>query len=119
MPNLFTTGAVDNIDHNPSSATEKSSFHGTAISLMQHATDANEVNKENVTLFGTENQGQGSRKIPQLPPSYGIVHPAALHNRNPVVPPVNGPVRPDIEASLSVIDGEQEWLNYIAETLQK
>ena len=26
---LFTTGAVDNIDHNPSSATAKDSFHGT------------------------------------------------------------------------------------------
>ena len=29
---LFTTGAVDNIDHNPSSATAKDSFHGTGIS---------------------------------------------------------------------------------------
>ena len=33
---LFTTGAVDNIDHNPSSATVKDSFHCTGISLMQH-----------------------------------------------------------------------------------
>ncbi|KAG0724736.1 hypothetical protein GWK47_040008 [Chionoecetes opilio] len=33
---LFPTGAVDNIDHNPSSATAKDSFHGTDISLMQH-----------------------------------------------------------------------------------
>ncbi|KAG0714855.1 hypothetical protein GWK47_013293 [Chionoecetes opilio] len=31
---LFTNGAVDNIDHNPSSATAKDSFHGTGISLM-------------------------------------------------------------------------------------
>jgi len=27
---------VDNIDHNPSSATSKESFHGTGISLFQH-----------------------------------------------------------------------------------
>ena len=33
---LFTTGAVDNIDHNPSSATAKHSFHRTGISLIQH-----------------------------------------------------------------------------------
>ena len=33
---LFTIAAVDNIDHNPSSATAKDSFHGTGISLMQH-----------------------------------------------------------------------------------
>jgi len=35
---LFTVAAVDNIDHNPSSETAKSSFHGTAISLMQFPT---------------------------------------------------------------------------------
>ena len=27
---------LDNIDHNPSSATAKDSFHGTGTSLMQH-----------------------------------------------------------------------------------
>ena len=30
---LFTTGCVDNIDHDPSSRTAKDSFHGTAISI--------------------------------------------------------------------------------------
>ncbi|VDI46182.1 Hypothetical predicted protein [Mytilus galloprovincialis] len=33
---VFTTAAVDNIDHNPSSTTSKSSFHGTGISIFQH-----------------------------------------------------------------------------------
>ena len=33
---LFTTAAVDNIDHNPSSTTAHDSFHGTGISLFQH-----------------------------------------------------------------------------------
>jgi hypothetical protein len=28
---VFTTAAVDNVDHNPSSTTSKSSFHGTGI----------------------------------------------------------------------------------------
>ncbi len=36
--NVFTTAAVDNIDHNPSSTTSKESFHGTGISLFQHST---------------------------------------------------------------------------------
>ncbi|KAK3730385.1 hypothetical protein QZH41_004674 [Actinostola sp. cb2023] len=35
---LFTTAAVDNIDHNPSSTTAHDSFHGTGISLFQHPT---------------------------------------------------------------------------------
>ena len=31
---VFTTAAIDNIDHNPSSTTASDSFHGTAISLV-------------------------------------------------------------------------------------
>ena len=34
--NLFTTQAVDNIDHNPSSRTAKDLWHGTVISTSQH-----------------------------------------------------------------------------------
>ncbi len=30
---LFVVGAVDNIDHDPSSTTSRSSFHGTGISI--------------------------------------------------------------------------------------
>ena len=33
---VFTTAAIDNIDHNPSSSTSKNYFHGTSISLFQH-----------------------------------------------------------------------------------
>ena len=32
---LFTVGALDNLDHNPSSTTSMTSFHGTAVSLFQ------------------------------------------------------------------------------------
>ena len=39
---LFTTSAVDNIDHNPSSTTATGSLHGTAISLFQHPTKENQ-----------------------------------------------------------------------------
>ncbi len=33
---LFTTTAVDNVDHNPSSTSVHDAFHGTAKSLFQH-----------------------------------------------------------------------------------
>ena len=33
---IFTTSAVDNIDHNPSSNTAKGSFHENGISLFQN-----------------------------------------------------------------------------------
>ena len=35
---LFTVGALDILDHNPSSTTSQSSFHGTEISLYQFPT---------------------------------------------------------------------------------
>ena len=35
--NLFTTSAIDNVDHNPTSSTSETSFHGTTISVFQHA----------------------------------------------------------------------------------
>ena len=38
---LFTTAAVNNIHRNPSSTTSGDSFHGTAISLVQHPTTEN------------------------------------------------------------------------------
>ena len=33
---LFTTAAIDNVDHNASSSISKDHFHGTSISLFQH-----------------------------------------------------------------------------------
>ena len=36
--NVFTTAAVDNIDHSTSSTMAVSSFHGSSISLIQHPT---------------------------------------------------------------------------------
>ena len=42
---VFTTAAIDNIDHNLSSTTASDSFHSTTISLVQHLT---------ATIKGTE-----------------------------------------------------------------
>ena len=51
---LFTSGAFDNLDHNPSSTTSSDSFHGTGISLFQ---------------FPTRNDPGESRPPVILPPS--------------------------------------------------
>ncbi|VDI63524.1 Hypothetical predicted protein [Mytilus galloprovincialis] len=39
---VFTTSAVDIIDHNPSSTTAQGSLHGTVISLFQHLIPEND-----------------------------------------------------------------------------
>ena len=43
--NGFITGNLDNIDHNPTSATANDSFHGTAISLTQHHSQVQSENQ--------------------------------------------------------------------------
>ena len=81
---LFTTAAVDNIDHNPSSTTANDSFHGTSISLFQHVT-TNEpgISRERTPLTKT---AAGTKKVIALPESYTQVPPASLPNKNIPVP---------------------------------
>ena len=70
---IFTTGNVDNIDHNPSSRTANDSFHGTDISLTQHPSkDLDGVDRSSV-IQGLPTQKQ--RKISELPISYTNIDP--------------------------------------------
>ena len=47
---VFTTAAVDNIDHNPGSTTSKESLHGAGISIFQHLTFEGEGVDRNIVL---------------------------------------------------------------------
>lgn len=80
---LFTTAAVDNLDHNPSSTTAKDSFHGTAISLFQHPTESN--TGEERTCTDAEPVASQALTVPDLPKFYSDVPPFAL--KLPVQPP--------------------------------
>ncbi len=75
---LFTTAAVDNIDHNPSSNTSTDSFHGTAISLFQHPTNLIVTTPiAQIRLPETSGSTANSAK-PQLPMWYSNVPPFLL-----------------------------------------
>ena len=71
---IFTTAAVDNIDHNPSSTTSQGSFHGTAISLVQHPLPGNTGKPRYEDVISSTNSSN-SRKISQLPSSFSEVPP--------------------------------------------
>uniref|UniRef100_UPI0035902B8E protein mono-ADP-ribosyltransferase PARP3 isoform X1 n=2 Tax=Myxine glutinosa TaxID=7769 RepID=UPI0035902B8E len=80
---LFTTGAVDNIDHNLSSTSAHDSFHGTGISLFQHPnSDSRGVQRVNPDDTSTTDA--------HLPQSYTIV-PPVLGKCDPPVPKLAGP----------------------------
>lgn len=60
---VFTTAAVDNIDHNCSSTTAKQSFHGTGISLFQHPSAVDEGEEQQVEII----QNSDSKTFSKLP----------------------------------------------------
>ena len=104
---LFTTAAVDNIDHNPSSMTANDSFHGTAISLTNHVSDGclgdecNAIHSVNLAR---------SKTIANLPTSYTVISPASLHNQNPVVPQLQHSIVPTFTPAVNIIQQEHKWL---------
>lgn len=76
---LFTTAAVDNIDHNPSSSTATGSFHGTGLSLIQNISRGDVSSKETEKLeFQLSNVSQ---KCVDLPESYTVIPPSTVSRR--------------------------------------
>lgn len=71
LKNVFTTAAGDNIDHNPTSTTVKSWFHGTGISLFQHPT----LGSKFIKTVATFPSKASSKKVAKLPVFYTDVKP--------------------------------------------
>uniref|UniRef100_H3APT7 Uncharacterized protein n=1 Tax=Latimeria chalumnae TaxID=7897 RepID=H3APT7_LATCH len=100
---MFTTAAVDNLDHNPSSTTAKDSFHGIAVSLTNQFSDGCP-------------RVERDRRVADLPPNYSIV---ALQNKHPIVPPTQGPVKSSGELLPQANEKEQQWLSRLLQLLNK
>ena len=81
--NLYTCGAIDNIDKNSSSSTAQQSFHGTGISIIQNRSNKEEGNERiynNLKISDIKRQ----LHIP-LPTSYTNMMPVAMRNDKPCV----------------------------------
>ncbi len=92
---VFTTCAVDNINHQTSATTAKNSLNGTSISVFQHFNDSNYDEFEPVMTFD-ESCGvtsTSSRKgLPRLPTSYTQVPPVTQSNLSCPVPSLDWPM---------------------------
>ena len=113
---LFTTGNLDNIDHNPSSTSAQSSFHGTAISLTQHVSLDNSGIVHDHGGVG-RNKNQHLKSIKALPITYSDVPPAAYTMNSPV------PRKPNSSSTATVPfrthDIERQWLLLVHSLLEK
>ena len=89
LKGVFTTAAVDNIDHSQSSVTAQGAFHGTGISLFQHPTSY--APGEEREMVSIDNQPLKTNRLARLPDSYTAVRPVILPKNEPDVPPLQGP----------------------------
>ena len=74
---LFTSSAVDNVDHNPSSVSAHDSFHGTGISIFQHPDDSFTGVEQNVVANLGDTPRDPKTKLASLPDTYTNVPPIA------------------------------------------
>ena len=115
---IFTTAAVDNIDHNPSSTSSQDSFHGTAISLVQHPTAEKPGTERSTDVFDPD-RSSTSKKIATLPSYYTDVPPLTLPSTNIVVPDTSARLvsAPDPQATLKESNREEDWLENTRQVL--
>ena len=108
---LFSVAALDNIDHNPSSTTASSSFHGTSISIFQFPTQGNPGDyRRPLTVPPTGNQKHC------LPDSYGTVPPVTLTAATVSVPSTNQ--LSSFEGNLDpAVAQENAWLEHAQQKL--
>ena len=109
--NLFTSGAIDNIDHDPSSNTAQSSFHGTSISIHQHCSLNEGLLRDQPVLLDSETNAIG-----RLPEDYVVIapfyRPVLGHAAHPyVVKEQEFSVEPHSQKA------ELEWMQYVSESI--
>lgn len=104
---LFSVGALDNLDHNPSSTTSVSLFHGTGISIFQFPMESVPGESRSPIVVpppATEDQG--------LPESYVTVPTVALNTSSVSVPACNmTPCHGDVNID-NAIHQEGQWVNH-------
>ena len=115
---LFTIAVVDNIDHNPTSATAKDSFRGTVVTLMQHQTNTFSGIDENWDIV--ESTPSSTRTINVLLSTCTTIPPAAIKTKRFTVPPFEGPVTPtNLTTAFNAVANESKWLDTVSNAIKK
>lgn len=112
---LFTVGALDNLDHNPSSTTAKDSFHGTGISLFQFPTFCKFGEKQNDIRLPLP----GTKKNLQLPDSFTTVPAVALKTTTLSVPKLSTVTESRDSQLIGAFLNEKKWLEHASWLLEK
>ena len=84
---LFTTAAVDSIDHKHSSTNFHDPFHGTEISLFQHPDQEFSGTSRVVTAQTSREVGGDKKMSAALPQTYTNIPPSGLPRQELIVIP--------------------------------
>ena len=79
---VFTTGNLDNLDHDPTSTSALTTFHGTALSMTQHITDETSDTQHHLDR-ASPNEKSKSKLVKPLMESYTQVPPAKFATDKP------------------------------------
>jgi len=114
---VFTVGALDNLDHNPSSSAAVDAFHGTGISLFQFPTKADPgEDRPPVTISPT------GTKQHSLPNNYALV-PAVALTATTVHVPMGLTSSKGVEHLQSYLDEaqlkERRWIEHALTLVEK
>lgn len=109
---IFTTAAMDNIDHNPTATTATTFFHGTSISLFQYPMEGNEGEKREPFHI----RDRSVKKVPKLPETFTNNRPAAFTSKNPLPPKMEHPTSIKTDQACLKLADEVEWLDKVSVT---
>ena len=109
---LFTTSAVDNIDHNPTATTARTSFHGTSISMFHYPSNENRGEER----ASPEVRDSKTRKVLEPPEHYTNITPAFFKKNPTPTTGFNEVSLPDEALFHRNIKVECEWLEKVKET---
>ena len=105
---FFTTGQVDNIDHNPSVTTAADSFHETAHSLCQYPTEDNQGTDPDPVV---PEEAVTEKRIPPLPLPYTNILPAPFMPKIIKAPLIYEPMIPENNKFEEARRKEYRWLD--------
>ena len=108
---------VNNIDHNTSSTSSQSSFHGTAISLVRQPSDTENRTTRVVDTFDPKKCS--SKTITELPACYRDVVPMALRNKELKAPALGQQSLDSSDSTCNDKVDERDWLSCEQELYNK
>ena len=112
---VFTTSAVDNIDHDPTATSAQGSFHGTGISLFQHPETENRCTEQRSINFTS----RSGKKVTKLPESYTLVPAVTVIKSEVPVPEVCGRQKPGCSLMSQAVAQEYDWYDHLSKIISE